>query len=167
MTRSVPDRAVVDTNVLVVANSASSQAAPECEQAAIDFLEACIGSSVIILDSTFEIFDEYKRYCSFKGQPGIGDRFFLHLHRTQADPRYVQFVDIHPLEGGSYHEVPQSLRDFDPADHKFIAAVVADDYNAVIVNCVDSDWSNASIQLRAEHIDVAELCGLGQDTDVR
>jgi hypothetical protein len=70
----------------------------------------------------------------------------------------VQMVDITPDGDGSYLEVPSELQTFDPSDQKFIATVVADDYRSQIVNCVDSDWSEAEDTLRQAKIQVHQVC---------
>ncbi|MEV4292134.1 hypothetical protein AB0K40_42070 [Nonomuraea bangladeshensis] len=54
-----------------------------CTNSAIEFLEHAESRAIVVLDSSGRIFEEYERYCSFKGQPGLGDHFFLHLHRRQ------------------------------------------------------------------------------------
>jgi hypothetical protein len=153
-----PGRPVVDTNVLVVANGQAPHVSTQCTIEAVRFLDHARRRSIIVLDSGGEIFNEYKRHCSFKGQPGAGDRFFLHLHQTQADKRRVERVDIHPLQNGSYKEVPTPLAQFDLDDHKFIATVIADGRRSKIVNCADSDWKNAESALTACGIQLVELC---------
>jgi hypothetical protein len=153
-----PSRAVVDTNVLIVANGKSDHASSECVIAAIDFLTHGESDAVIVLDSIGHIFSEYQNHCSFKGQPGTGDRFFLYLHQRQADVSRVQKVDIHPNDQGSYDEVPRILSDFDRSDHKFVATVIADECRSVLVNCADSDWREAAQGLKQCAVEVVELC---------
>ncbi|MFC4589796.1 hypothetical protein [Sphaerisporangium corydalis] len=153
-----PARAVVDSNVLIVANGKSSHSSTECVIAATEFLSYGEKNAVIVLDSSWLIFDEYRKYCSFRGQPGAGDRFFLHLHQTQADPRRVQKVEIHQKEDGSFAEVPDMLSGFDRSDHKFVATVIADRRQSVIVNSSDSDWREAAEKLAKCEIEVIELC---------
>jgi hypothetical protein len=155
---TLPPRAVVDTNVLIVANGRAGHVPDACVDSAVDFLAHAEKDGVVVLDSLWHIFDEYARHCSYRGQPGVGDRFFLHLHRTQADVRRVAKVDVHPDGLGSYKEIPEALRDFDLSDHKFVAVVVADERRSVIVNCADSDWRQAADALRQHGIEVAELC---------
>lgn len=152
-----PERVVVDTNVLIVANGKADHASDRCVIGAVDFLEHARSDSVVVLDSLGLISDEYQRYCSYRGQPGVGDYFFLHLHRMQGT-RHVHLVDISPDGDGSYLEVPSALRGFDPSDQKFIAAVVADDYRSTIVNCVDSDWREAEDALLEAKILVHQVC---------
>jgi hypothetical protein len=153
-----PNRVVVDTNVLVVANGKCDQASPECVIRATEFLVNAQRHAVTVLDVGHDIFSEYQNRCSFKGQPGVGNRFFVYLHQAQADPRRVAKVPTHPDGNDSYVEVPPSLADFDRSDHKFIATFIADERRSVIVNSWDSDWREARHDLAAERIRVAELC---------
>ncbi|MBB5075488.1 hypothetical protein [Nonomuraea endophytica] len=155
-----PDRVVIDTNVLIVSNGKAEHVTDACVNSAIEFLEHVEAHGVVVLDSSWHIFDEYEKYCSFKGQPGVGDRFFLHLHRTQADPRHVQKVEISKDDQGSYLEIPDGLRAFDPSDHKFVAVVISDEHKSVIVNCADSDWKEAAQELKQHRIVVVELCDI-------
>lgn len=153
-----PSRVVIDTNVLIVANGKADHLPSECAESAIEFLEHAESRGVVVLDTYWHIFEEYEKYCSFRGQPGVGDRFFLHLHRTQADPRHVHRVAITPDGTGSYEEIPDDLRAFDPSDHKFVATVIADERKSVIVNCADSDWQEAAHDFSRNRITVIELC---------
>jgi hypothetical protein len=56
--------AVVDTNVLVVANQASNHVSPECAIAAIDALSELRQAGIIALDDQALILDEYRRRAS-------------------------------------------------------------------------------------------------------
>ncbi len=152
-----PERAVVDTNVLIVANGKASHASDNCVIRAVEFLEQARLNSAVVMDNLGLISEEYRKYCSYRGQPGVGDFFFLHLHRMQGTSR-VPLVDITPDGDGSFEEVPSALRSFDPSDQKFIAVVVADDYRPEIVNCVDSDWSEARDTLQAAKIQIHQVC---------
>jgi predicted nucleic acid-binding protein len=153
-----PRRVVIDTNVLIVANDKADHASNECVLAAVDFLSAVRRNLVVVLDQGGHIFAEYQKYCSFKGQPGLGDRFFLELHRARGNRARVSSVEISIKENESYEEVPDGLSKFDPSDHKFIATVVADGLQSTIVNCVDSDWREAAEALNSSGIRVLELC---------
>ncbi|MDA0639766.1 MULTISPECIES: hypothetical protein [Nonomuraea] len=145
--------------MLIVANGKADHVFSDCTNSAVEFLEHAESDGVVVLDNSWHIFEEYENYCSFKGQPGVGDHFFLHLHRRQADPRHVQKVDITPDGYGSYEEIPDGLRAFDPSDQKFVATVIADERKSVIVNCTDSDWREAARALEQNQIVVMEICG--------
>ncbi|MEO3891235.1 hypothetical protein [Nonomuraea sp. B5E05] len=144
--------------MLIVANGKADHVGSSCTESAIEFLEHIENHGVVVLDNSWLIFEEYEKYCSFKGQPGVGDHFFLYLHRRQAVSRHVQKVDITPDGNGSYEEIPDSLQAFDPSDHKFVATVIADERKSVIANCADSDWREAAQMLKKNQIVVMELC---------
>ncbi|SRR6266851_3589785 len=76
-------RFTVDTNVPIVANGSpdpKDQAyspSPRCRLAAVEFLQDLLRRGCVILDLAGEIQTEYHRYLSPRGQPGVGDRFYL------------------------------------------------------------------------------------------
>ncbi|MEV0623073.1 hypothetical protein AB0I81_57825 [Nonomuraea sp. NPDC050404] len=142
----------MDTNVLIVSNGKADHVSAACAKAAVEFLEHVESRGIVVLDSSWLIFEEYEKHCSYRGQPGVGDRFFLQLHRRQADPRHVHKVEITPDERGSFEEVPEGLQAFDPSDHKFVATVVADGRRSAIVNCADPDWREAVQELKQNDI---------------
>ena len=155
---SFPERGAIDTNVLIVANARGTHVGPDCTARAVRFLVHAASSFTVLLDSKWQILNEYKNKCNDSGQPGVGDRFLLQVLRTQADSQRVHVVDITPTEDGSFLEVPASLTKFDRSDHKFIATVVSDGQGAPIVNSADSDWENDATLLNAAGINVYQLC---------
>lgn len=158
-----PNRGAIDTNVLIVANGRDTNAKPQCIANSAKFLSDATRSYTVLLDSTWIILNEYKHKCNQTGQPGVGDRFLLHLLRTQADSRHVHLVRITATDDGSFLEVPESLRTFDRNDHKFIATVLADGCGAPIVNSTDSDWANDKSALEEAGINVYQLCTDSQE----
>jgi hypothetical protein len=70
---------VIDTNVGVAANGRDCQQADiACRLACIEKLKECVEilndkkQGYVIVDSGNEIFEEYKSYFNFRGQPGTG-----------------------------------------------------------------------------------------------
>ena len=77
-------RYVVDTNVPIVANGRpnpddSGVPSNACRIAAIEFLVDTLESGKVLLDQAGEIQAEYRRYLNPRGQPGVGDRFYLEV----------------------------------------------------------------------------------------
>jgi hypothetical protein len=75
--------AVIDSNIIIAANGKSDQANSACVENCIDVLMEVTENSSLALDDAGEIVTEYKRYGSYSGQPGVGDRFFLWVHQNQ------------------------------------------------------------------------------------
>lgn len=152
---------IVDTNVLVVANGGNAQANAEptgaCRLAAIDVLEDIKDRRTVLLDADGEILDEYRKHCSYAGQPGVGDQFFRWAHQNAP---MLTNVSLTPHSDRRYDEFPsdQALASFDYDDRVFVAVAIAGPKPNRILNAVDSDYSLHLTALSNAGITVAELC---------
>lgn len=153
---------VVDTNVPITANGDASHAPLTCQLACIARLRAIRTSGEIVIDDASLILDEYRRYLSPSGQPGVGDAFFRYLWQVQADPSKCEQVSITPMQDdpGNFAEFPAdpNLKDFDYNDRKFVAVAIVSDHNPIIENATDTDWWNARNDLGRHGICVNFLC---------
>jgi hypothetical protein len=148
-------RHVVDTNVPIVANGRpnpddSGVPSNACRIAAIKFLVNTLESGKVLLDQAGEIQAEYRRYLNPRGQPGVGDRFYLEV--LNSAPKRIERVELPKRDDGEFLDLPQALIDvnFDPSDRKF--AALAKREKAPVINATDSDWLN--------HRDVIESTGI-------
>ena len=150
------DRLVIDTNVLKVANGKSPQADSECELACIKMLEGAKGKRGVLIDGSDLIMGEYKRHCSYAGEPGLGDAFFKFLHDNEYSDRNVIRVRIQkaPDKAGGFSNLPPNNLHRD--DRKFLAVAKAG--NGRIVNATDSDWSQEARFVASIGVRVCELC---------
>jgi hypothetical protein len=164
--RRTRQRVVVDTNVPVVANydqtsptSSRGDRIPtiSCQLKAIEALLEAIEKYCILLDIEGSIQDEYGRQLNPRGQPGVGDRFYLEV--INSAPGRIERVELRKREDGEYEKLPQRLIDcgFDRNDRKF--AALAKQEGAAVFNAVDSDWIDHADSLRSEDIIVNNLCG--------
>ena len=164
--RRARQRIVVDTNVAVVANydqtsppSSRGGRTPtiSCQLKATQALLEAIEKHCILLDIEGAIQDEYRRQLNPRGQPGVGNRFYLEV--INSAPGRIERVELPRRSGGEYESLPQSLIHcgFDPSDRKFVA--LAKQENAVVLNAVDSDWVEKASILEMENISVNNLCG--------
>ena len=159
-------RCVVDTNVPIVANGRVDPSdggrfpSLPCRLAAIDFLERLLKQGRVIMDLEGEIQREYRRHLNPKGQPGVGDRFYLAV--LQSSPQRVERVELSKAADGSYVDFPEdpALASFDPSDRKFVA--VARRASAPVAVATDSDWVAAAGALERNGVMIDLLCG--QDT---
>lgn len=153
--------AVVDTNVLVVANGGNAQANAEptgaCRLAAINALTDIKARHTLLLDADGEILDEYRKHCSYRGQPGVGDQFFRWAHQNAPTLANVGLT-LH--SGRRYIEFPgdPALVSFDYDDRVFVAVASAGPTPNRILNAVDSDYSLHLPALSNAGITVEELC---------
>jgi hypothetical protein len=154
--------AIVETNVLVVANDKSEQAGPECVLACVNALEKVRQERITLLDSGMKIFDEYRKYASLSGQPGLGDSFMKWLWTNQAHPRHCQLINISPKSDDpeDFEEFPNdpALDGFDRSDRKFVAVAKASQHQSKIMNATDSDWWIFREQLATHGITIKFLC---------
>lgn len=152
---------IVDTNVLVVANGANAQANAEptgaCQLAAIGALTDIRARRTLLLDAGGEILDEYRKHCSYSGQPGVGDQFFRWAHQNAPT---LANVSLTPHSGRRYNEFPgdRALVWFDYDDRVFVAVASAGPTPNRILNAVDSDYSRHLPALSNAGIAVEELC---------
>jgi hypothetical protein len=135
---------VIDTNVLVVANGKAEQAGLDCIVACVNALEHVKKRGRLVLDESMLIFDEYQRYCSFSGQPGVGDAFFRWVFNNRYNNRRCEQVRLTPIADPlrEFEEFPDeaALLSFDPSDRKFVAVALASQHSPSVLNAVDSDW---------------------------
>lgn len=161
MSRPGRNARVVDTNVVVVSNrrnGESRECANHCAQALLKITKL----GLLVLDNQGLILTEYRRYCSFSGQPGIGDYFFRWVHDNLGQAHFVQRVAIanHPDAPHSFVEFPEheELTTFDPADRKFVAVSNAHQDKPMILQASDSKWWGVKDALLECGITVDFLC---------
>jgi hypothetical protein len=160
-------RVVIDTNVPIVANGrpdpSNGGRTPSlgCRSAAIDFLTEALRSHRILLDLAREIQTEYRNYLNPRGQPGVGDRFYLQV--LMSSPAHVERIDLPRTADGGYADFPDDpeLNGFDPSDRKF--AALARREGIPVVNATDSDWLHHRDALARYAIAVQFVCGCNED----
>ena len=154
---------VVDTNVALVANMATNTQKSEISLMdilkCVEVIEQIVLNKSIVIDDNNEILNEYSHKLSFKGQPGIGDKFFKWLHDNQYSLPASQRVKIHQI-GDSYIEFPDipELSEFDLSDRKFVAVSNAHPMHPAIYQATDSKWWGWKDDLQSVGITVIFLC---------
>jgi hypothetical protein len=160
----LPKKCLVDTNVPKTANLAidplkiSDELMP-CVSDCVKAIEHVIKKGGLVLDAGDEIFTEYRRQLSLKGQPGMGDRFMKWVH----DNRW-KFPDTDRItitwNGESYDEFPNhnELINFDTSDRKFVAVANAHPKKPPILQATDSKWWGWKDALADIGITVQFLC---------
>jgi len=152
---------VVDTNVLIVANRRHNETracANQCTQALLRIRH----SGAIVIDDAHRILEEYRIYCSFSGQPGMGDAFFRWVYNNIARIDLVNRVAITPMVSPPqfFEQFPEhdALKTFDPSDQKFVAVANAHADKPPILQATDSKWWMWKDALRECGIVVEFLC---------
>jgi hypothetical protein len=143
----LPEKFIIDTNVPLTANNVlkcpeDSQDWRVCAVQCIVLLESIVKTKAgLVLDSNDGIFDEYSHKLSYRGQPGLGDKFFKWLHDNRYRFPEEDRVPI-TIDGDSYVEFPEhpGLANFDVSDRKFIAVANAHRLKPTIYEATDCKW---------------------------
>ncbi len=142
----LPKKCLVDTNVPKTANLATkpdpeSDVPDACILACIEAVEHVVNKRGLIIDAGDEIFDEYRRNLSMKGQPGIGDGFMKWVHDNRWKLDASQRVNI-TENLDSYEEFPkhEGLEHFDKSDRKFVAVANVHPEKPPILQGTDVQW---------------------------
>lgn len=152
--------AVVDTNVLLVANDQHSDVSPGCVIACVEVLEHLRKSGCVVIDDGYEILTEYSQKTKPNTGNRVGDAFLKWLFQNSGNTRQVAHVHIEKHIERGYNEFPDDadLNDFDHADRKFVAVAAAHPKRPPILQGSDSKWTEWSVRLSAHRINVEFLC---------
>ena len=145
------EKYILDTNVIITADKHPIQPSDErdeleeCAQESFALIkEVKEAKSGLVLDARDEIYKEYAKNIRSACKPnGLGKAFFIWLTNNRWHFPQEDRVQITPSENG-YEEFPdcEELKDFDPADRKFVA--VANAHQAIpkptIYVADDSKW---------------------------
>ncbi len=149
-------RAIVDTNVLVVANGRDTHADLECQSQCVSAITAISLDGTAVLDDQGLILDEYGNNLNFRGEPGPGDAFFKHVFDNSYRTKRVERVSITSVDDDKrgFEELPTNS--LDRSDRKFLAVSVVS--TAPILNATDSDWNNERALISSLDVVVEQLC---------
>ena len=117
---------VIDTNVLLVANGQHAGVSPSCITACVRALDHIRSKGIVVIDDGYEILSEYKVRTNPNTGNRVGDAFLKWLYQNAGNPKRVARVKItkHPARGYVEFPIADGLKDFDPADRKFVAVAV-------------------------------------------
>ncbi|MBC7190763.1 hypothetical protein [Marinobacter sp.] len=153
-------RAVVDTNVILVANLDHDDVSQDCVEACVEALNEVQSSGVVVIDDQYLILEEYQHKTNSQSPKGVGDAFLKWLLQNQANPARVVRVPVTSLADDRFDEFPNNdLQDhFDPPDRKFVAVAAADDGCAPILQAADCKWLDWWHTLEQHGVKVRFLC---------
>lgn len=153
-------RAVIDTNVLLVANEQHKDVSSECVAACVRRLVEMQTSGITVIDDAFLILREYQNKTHIKPPKGVGDVFLKWLLRNLSNLQRVEQVAITELGENSFAEFPDAELQpkFDAPDRKFAAVANAHPGKPVILQAADSKWLDWWPELQAKGVEVDFLC---------
>lgn len=152
-------KAVIDTNVLLVANGLHADVSPDCVTECVMRLQAMQRRGVTVIDDGFRILGEYQRKTSLNPPKGVGDVFLKWLLRQSGTMQVEQIVLSETAEH-CFAEFPDPVLEplFDAPDRKFAAVAHAHPDKPSIWQAADCKWLDWWPALRAKGVEVDFLC---------
>jgi hypothetical protein len=153
-------KAVIDTNVLLVANQQHPEVSAECVEACIRRLQAIQRSGVVVIDDGFRVLGEYQKKTSLNPPKGVGDVFLKWLLRQAGSSTQVELVPLieHSPDNFAEFPDPELESEFDPPDRKFVAIANTHHEKPPIWQAADSKWLNWWPSLHASGVRVEFIC---------
>lgn len=153
-------KAVVDTNVLLVANGQHADVSPDCVIACVKRLQTLEKKGVVVIDDRHRILGEYRRKTSVSPPKGVGDVFLKSLLRNAGNTRHVEQVSLTETAADRFDEFPVPALEaaFDPPDRKFAAVAHAHPQKPSVWQAADSKWLAWWQDLRKQGVRVEFLC---------
>jgi hypothetical protein len=150
-------KAVIDTNVLLVANGLHDDVSEDCVIECVRRLETMQKSGVTVIDDGFRILGEYQHKTSPNQPKGVGDVFLKNLLRNAVR---IEQVSLTELAENEFDEFPDSSLQsvFDAPDRKFAAVAHVHPDKPPIWQAADCKWLDWWPTLKAKGVIVEFLC---------
>jgi hypothetical protein len=148
---------VVDTNVILVAEGLHADISLDCQAACVRRLMAIQDKARVVLDDDYRILGEYRHKIDPNRRKGVGQVFLKWLLRNPGRQVSVA-LEEHTERGFVSFPEDDGLRNFDPADRKFVAVAAACTERPFILQAADSKWLGWSTSLKRHGIQVEFIC---------
>jgi hypothetical protein len=152
--------AVIDTNVLLVANGSHEDVSAICQAECVRRLLAQQQSGVTVIDDGYAILSEYQKKTKPNQPKGVGDVFLKWLLQNQGNTARVHRVAITVTAQDTYGEFPDKALQpqFDAPDRKFVAVACAHPERPPIWQAADCKWLHWWPALEKKGVNVSFLC---------
>ncbi|ACS87448.1 hypothetical protein [Musicola paradisiaca] len=153
-------RAVIDTNVLLVANGMHADVSTECVIKCVQCLQAMEQSGVTVIDNGFRILSEYQHKTKTNPPKGVGDVYLKWLLREAGNSARVEQVSLTESAENEFAEFPDATLQpqFDAPDRKFAAVANAHPDKPPIWQAADCKWLDWWEILKEKGVFVEFLC---------
>lgn len=153
-------KAIIDTNVLLVANGQHADVSPSCVTACVARLQEMGKTGIIVIDDQFRILGEYLHKTSINPTKGVGDVFLKNLLRHVGNSEKCEQVGLTETGVDEFSEFPdQGLQQaFDAPDRKFAAVAHAHMDKPPVWQAADCKWLDWWPRLHAKGISIEFLC---------
>lgn len=152
--------AVVDTNVIHVANGKHADVSLDCVDTCIERLQFLMKNGKVVIDDAYRILGEYQKKISPVKNKGPGDVFVRWLLQNSANTRHVEQVTLTEPTSEVFDEFPDSglQPKVDAADRKFLAVAAAHPVQPPVWQATDSKWLDWWRPLKAAGVTIEFLC---------
>jgi hypothetical protein len=152
--------AVVDTNVVLVANGQHANVSPDCVKNCVLELQNIMRSGKLVLDDEFLILREYQNKALPKKGNRPGDAFVKWALNNRCNVKFVDQVTLLEHDKRGFESFPDDpdLANFDAPDRKFVAVAGAHVDKPFIAQAADSKWLDWAPALQRHGIVVKFLC---------
>ena len=153
-------KAVIDTNVLLVANGDHADVSADCTIECVRRLQDMQAAGVTVIDDGFRILGEYLNKTRVNPPKGVGDVFLKWLLREANNTARVEQVTITDAPGECFVEFPDAALQpaFDAPDRKFAAVAHAHPNKPPVWQAADCKWLDWWPPLQAHGVRVEFLC---------
>lgn len=153
-------KAVIDTNVLLVANGQHADVSADCVTECVQRLLDMQQSGVTVIDDGFRILGEYQHKTQLNPPKGVGDVFLKWLLRHAGNPARVEQMSLTEKANDCFVEFPDPSLEpvFDAPDRKFAAVAHAHPEKPSVWQAADCKWLDWWPTLRAKGVTVEFLC---------
>jgi L-lactate utilization protein LutC len=153
--------AVVDTNVVLVANNAHEGVSPECVISCTQKLvELMSTGNKVVIDDKWRILKEYQHKTTPVKNRRPGDVFVRWLLKNHANAKHVEKVSLIEVSENTFKNFPDSelQTEIDPPDRKFFATAAAHPEQPPVWQAADSEWIDWSSRLAAAGVTIVFIC---------
>ena len=153
-------KAVIDTNVLLVANRQHEDVSDACVDECVKRLKNMERTGITVIDDNFRILAEYLHKTSLTPPKGVGDVFLKSLLRNAGNPARVEQVCLTEVANNEFAEFPDAILQpqFDAPDRKFAAVANAHPEKPAIWQAADCKWLDWWQTLQEKGVFVEFLC---------
>lgn len=156
------ETAVVDTNVILVANEQQSEVGIDCVLACVDALDAVKQNGRVALDAGDRIVDEYLHKTEPWASQRTGDAFVKWVHDNRYNKKRCDRVELTPApdDEQDFAEFPKAeeLSSFERADRVFVAAALTHPDCPPILQACDTDYLECREGLERAGVRIRFLC---------
>ncbi|MNG81814.1 hypothetical protein D3C79_404760 [compost metagenome] len=154
------NKVVIDTNVLLVANSQHPDVSDECIEECVLRLQGMQARGVTVIDDGYRILGEYQNKTHITPPKGVGDVFLKWLLRNIGNQQRVELVRLNETEKDCFVEFPDPQLEplFDAPDRKFAAVANAHPDKPPIWQAADCKWLDWWPALAVHGVHVDFLC---------